>query len=132
MVGPDQIAAWNEYKKFRNNINNRKKSEEIMYKKGKMTETFDSPDIVWKTAKSFMGWKSTGTPTQLKVDNQLVTSAKKIAQLMNEFFLNKYENIRASMPTAFFDTSKIHSIMNNKTCKLNFKHIDVLKVKKLF
>ena len=35
------------------------------------------------------------------------------------------------MPAAFFDTSKIHSIMNNKTCKLNFKHIDVLKVKKL-
>ena len=33
-----------------------------------MAETLDSPDIVWKTAKSFIGWKSTGTPTQLKVN----------------------------------------------------------------
>ena len=50
-----------------------------------MAENSDSPEIVWKNAKLFMGWKSSGTPHQLKVDNQLVTSAKKIAQLMNEF-----------------------------------------------
>ena len=131
VVGPDQIAAWGEYKKCRNKINNRKKKEEINYKSGKMAETYDSPDLVWKTAKSFMGWKSTGTPTQLKVDNQLITSAKKIAQLMNEYFLNKVDRIRAGMPAAAFDTSKIRDFMLNKTCKLSFKNVTVLKVKKL-
>ena len=106
-----------------------KKKEEIMYKSGKFTEVQDSPDIVWRTAKSFMGWKSTGTPTQLKVNNQLITSAKKIAKLMNEFFLNKVENIRASMPAADLNTSKVEEVMSNKNCSLSFKHVNVQKVK---
>ena len=64
-------------------INNRRKNEERNYKSEKITETSGSPDIVWKNAKEFMGWKNTGTPTQLKLTNQLITSAKKIAHLMN-------------------------------------------------
>lgn len=131
VVDAEQIAAWGEYKKYRNKINNKKKNEEIIYKKGKFVEIQDSPDIVWKTAKSFMGWKSTGTPTQLKVNNQLVTSAKKIAQLMNEFFLDKVNRIRASMPAAEFDTTKIENAMENKACRLQFSQVTVLKVKKL-
>ena len=131
VVDAEQIAAWGEYKKYRNKINNKKKNEEIIYKKGKFVEIQDSPDIVWKTAKSFMGWKSTGTPTQLKVNNQLVTSAKKIAQLMNEFFLDKVNRIRASMPAAEFDTTKIQNAMENKACRLQFSQVTVLKVKKL-
>ena len=131
VVGPEQVAAWGEYKNYRNKINNRKKNEETAYKSGKFSEVHDSPYTVWKTAKSFMGWKSTGTPTQLKVNNQLITSARKIAQLMNEFFLNKVNIIRASKEAADFDTSKINDIMNNKECSLSFKHVTVQKVKKL-
>ena len=35
------------------------------------------------------------------------------------------------MAAAAFDTSKIRDFMLNKTCKLNFKNVTVLKVKKL-
>ena len=81
-----QIHAWTEYKRFRNMINNRKKSEEKCYKSNKMAEVADKPELVWKRAKSFMGWKSLGIPTQLMVGNVLFTSPKKIAQHINEFF----------------------------------------------
>ena len=47
---PAQINAWNEYKLFRNQINNRKKYEEQHFKSYKMAEVADSPDIVWKSA----------------------------------------------------------------------------------
>ena len=130
-VCQDQINAWTEYKKFRNMINNRKKNEETKYKSEKMSETSGSPDIVWKNAKAFMGWKSTGTPTQLKVNNQLITSAKKIAQVMNEFFVNKVENIRAGMPNSPFDIIKVTEIMEDKTCKLRINHVTLLKVTKV-
>ena len=102
-----------------------------MYKSGKIAENSDSPEIVWKNAKLFMGWKSSGTPHQLKVDNQLVTSAKKIAQLMNEFFIGKVQKIRDGMKDSRFSLSKVTEIMQNKTCKLKLKHVSELKVKKV-
>ena len=127
---PLQIHAWNQYKKFRNEVNNRKKTEEKRYKSEKMAEVADKPDIVWKSAKAFMGWKSTGIPTQLKVGNELVTSAKKIAKHMNEFFLNKVETIRAGIASVRFNMSKVHDIMSNKTCQLQLKHVSLEKVLK--
>ena len=95
-----------------------------------MAEVADKPDIVWKSAKAFMGWKSTGIPTQLKVGNELVTSAKKIAKHMNEFFLNKVETIRAGIASVRFNMSKVHDIMSNKTCHLQLKHVSLDKVSK--
>ena len=126
-----QINAWNQYKKYRNQINNRKKHEEKNYKSGKMAEVADSPDIVWKSAKMFMGWKSQGTPNQIKVDNVLITSAKKIAKYMNEFFIHKVETIRSGMPRAIFSTTEVRNIMQNKTCKMKLCHVSVEKVKKI-
>ena len=131
VVGPDQIAAWAEYKKYRNKVNNKKKNEETMYKSEKFEEIQDSTEIVWKTAKSFMGWKSSGTPTQIKINNKLITSPKKIAQKMNEYFLEKVDKIRASMPDSEMWTSKIKSKMENRTTELNFRHVTVQKVRKL-
>ena len=131
VASPEQIAAWNQYKKFRNQINNRKKYEEKLYKSEKMAEVADSPDIVWKSAKTFMGWQSQGTPNQLTVDNKLVTSAKKIAKFMNEFFVNKVETIRAGIRVATFSVSKVQEIMQGKSCRMNLEHVNILKVKKI-
>ena len=78
-----------------------------------------------------MGWKTQGTPNQLKVDGQLVTSAKKIAKCMNEFFLNKVQTIRAAMTTVAFTLTKVHDIMLNKNCEMRLNHVGVLKVKKV-
>ena len=127
---PAQIHAWSQYKKYRNQINNRKKNEEKAYKSNKMAEVSDNPALVWKSAKSFMGWKSNGIPTQLKVGNELVTSAKKIAQHMNEFFLNKVETIRAGMASVRFNLNKVQDIMLGKTCSLHLKHVSLSKIKK--
>ena len=130
-VGPDQVAAWAEYKKYRNKVNNKKKGEEIAYKSERFKEIQDSSDLVWRTAKSFMGWKGSGTPTQLQVNHELVTSPRKIAQYMNEYFLEKVSKIRTSMPPSEMNTSKIQSMMVDKNSKLEFRHITVHKVRKL-
>ena len=127
----EKTEAWNRFKKIRNEINNRKKREEILYKSEKLKESFDSTDILWRTAKSFMGWKTAGIPVQLSVDGQLLTSAKQIAQVMNNYFIEKVYHIRRQMKTAPADNSKIETIMQNKTCRLQFHHISVSKVQKL-
>ena len=126
-----QADAWNQYRKFRNQINNRKKYEEKMYKAEKLTEVADSPGIVWKTAKSFMGWKIPGTPNQIKVKNDLITSAKEIAKQMNEYFIQKVLKIRSGMQVSDFSISGVKSIMENKHCKLQLSHVNVSKVQKI-
>ena len=78
-VSEEQQEAWKEYKKVRNKINNKKKQEECHYKSSKISEHLESPSKLWSTAKSFMGWKSTGTPSQLEVSNILETKANNIA-----------------------------------------------------
>ena len=128
---PAQIRAWNEYKTLRNQVNNRKKYEEREFKTAKMGEVADNPDLVWKSAKSFMGWKKQGTPTQINTGSKLVTSAKLIAQTMNEFFLNKVQTIRAGMQPVACDMDKVHEVMVNKRCQMKFKHVTVSKVKKI-
>ena len=67
VVSAEQQVAWAEYKKLRNKINNTKKNEENKFKADKISSDLDSPSKVWATAKSFMGWKTTGTPAQLEL-----------------------------------------------------------------
>ena len=127
---PVQIHAWGQYKQFRNQVNNRKKTDERAYKSQKVSEVADSPDLVWKKAKNFMGWKSQGVPAQIKVGNDLITSAKKIANIMNNFFVNKVETIRKGIPDTRFNLNKVFSIMFSKCCSLQMRHVSISKVRK--
>ena len=131
IVSQEQIHAWDQYKLYRNRINNRKKTEENSYKSEKISEVADRPDLVWRSAKNFMGWKSQGTPSQLRVGNELVTSAKKIADIMNNFFIDKVETIRQGIPSTRFDLNKVNSIMANKRCSLQLKYVSQSKVNKV-
>ena len=64
----------------------------------------------------------------LRWSAELITSAKKIAQHMNEFILNKVETIRAGMASARFVMNKVHDIMSTKTCSLQLCHVSLLKL----
>ena len=89
----EERSAWNQFKVFRNKVNNKKKYDERDFKREKLEENIGCPDKTWKTAKSFMNWKSTGTPAQIEVDGLLVTKAKLIAEHMNNFFINKINTV---------------------------------------
>ena len=127
----EQAFAWGQFKKFRNCINNRKKYEETLYKAEKMTEVAGSADLLWKRAKSFIGWKSPGTSSQIKVNNELITSARKIAHYMNEYFIEKVTSIRSVMHNMAFPVDKLIDKMSGKICKMQINHIQVNKVRKI-
>ena len=127
----EQSLAWNEYKKVRNKINNKKRFEEANYKREVIIKDIDDPAKVWGSTKRFMNWKTQGTPTQIVVDNQLITSARLIAELMNQFFMNKVMLIRAGMGQVVTNLAHCLKIMEGKECKLNMQHTTVLKVRVL-
>ena len=130
-VSEDQRLAWSNLKNLRNKINNRKKNEEKNFKSEKISEDLDFPDKVWKTAKSFMGWRSTGTPSQLEVDNRLETKPSDIARIMNDFFINKVQTIRGGMRQLPENLRECWNVMRGKNCRLGLKHVTVETVHKL-
>ena len=92
-ASPEQAELWSQHKKFRNQINNRIKQEEIQYKKSKVNECQNCPSKTWGLAKKFMEWKCPGPPSQLEVEeNKKITlyrKARNLARIMNEFFISK-------------------------------------------
>ena len=78
-----------------------------------------------------MGWRSTGTPSQLEVNNKLETKASKIAEIMNNFFIQKVLRIRnglRKLPECFEACKKV---MLGKSCTLDISHVTIDSVKKL-
>ena len=133
-AGDEQAAgeAWLEFKQVRNQVNNKKKYEEITFKKEKISESLGSSSDTWKSAKNFMEWENSGgPPSQLENNGRLVTKAGEIASIMNEFFISKVMLIRAGiahLPNTF---SKCIEVMREKTCSLKLNHVTVGKVNKL-
>ena len=78
-----------------------------------------------------MEWKQQGPPQQLQVGHQLITSARVIAQHMNEFFIGKVLKLREGLGLIAPNFSSCLKIMSGKTCKLPLKHVSVSKVEKL-
>ena len=107
----EEMLAWNKYKKFRNIVNNKKKTDEMKYKSEKINENLDSPEKTWRTAKQFMNWKQQGPPNQLQVGSLLVTKACLIAKTMNEYFIEKVSLIRAGISSLAANLSICSRVM---------------------
>ena len=130
--GNDSSGAWLKFKTLRNKINNRLKFEEISYKRNNINACLGDPAKVWSTAKSYMNWNSSdGPPSQLWVGGALVTKASIIAAEMNDFFINKVDNIRKSIAFIPNNFSKCYELMRGKHCKLWLQHVTVDKVTRL-
>ena len=130
--GADSSAAWTTFKSLRNKINNRLKFEEINFKRKTINACLEDPAKSWSTAKSYMNWNlNGGPPNQLWVHGNLVTKAKTIATEMNEFFVNKVDQIRKSIPFVPNSFNKCYEIMRGKQCKLWLQHVPLGKVTSL-
>ena len=130
--GEDSSHVWAEFKKLRNEINNRRKFEEKAFKKEQMSKSLHCPKETWKTAKKFMEWdRNGGPPSQLSLNGELVTKAFKIATEMNNFFIQKVRLIRNGISHIPNRLTKCLEIMESKSCKLSMKHVSVSKVNRL-
>ena len=127
----EQKQAWADYKKMRNKVNNKKGNDEVHFKSSKISEDLNCPESLWKTAKSFMGWKTVGTPSQLEVNGQLETKASRIAHIMNQFFVDKVRAIRDSLRDVPANLLQCLNTMRGKSCSAELSHVSLEKVRKL-
>ena len=126
-----ETETWNKYRKIRNKINNLKKRDESKYKKEVIANTLDDPSKMWTTVKGFMNWKTPGTPTQLFNNNKIVSKAYDIASIMNEYFVQKIDNLRSNFHNITPNFDGCRKAMNSRSCKMYLQHITVARVVKM-
>ena len=82
-----------------------------------------------------MNWSSSGPPGQLEVTDsgrtQLVSKAKDIANVMNNFFVTKVQKILVSLNNLPPNFRGCWEIMNGKNISLSQRYISVKKVRDL-
>ena len=92
----------------------------------------NSPADIWKTVKGWLGWGSTGPPTQLFSEGRVVTSPAGIASSMNRFFLDKIKKLREKIPQVVSDPlGKLKEAMRNRAssfCLQQVKEEDIVKI----
>ena len=87
---------------------------------------------MWKSVKSWLGWKNTGPPTQLFSEGNLVTRPAAIASSMNRFFIEKVKSLRLNIPVVEKDPLKhMKEAMRNNHCKFKLKPVSETEILKL-
>ena len=122
-VQTGNVEDWRLYRSLRNQKNRAVKQDELAWQRAKLSST-NNPSDMWKTAKSILGWTSSGPPTQLYHLGECVTSPKGLATTMNKFFLDKVKSLRESIPDTDSDPlAKMRESISGRTCTFDFQQV---------
>ena len=94
---------WSSFKKLRNKINNKLKSEKINWQKMKLSSCTHNSGQTWKYVKGWLNWTSSGSPTQLFHNGKFVTKPNLLAEIMNSFFIEKINKLKNGLPDIVSD-----------------------------
>ena len=133
MFTKEKQHAINMFKHYRNKVNNKKKYDEMQYKKQKLEANKYSPEATWKLSKKFMNWKSVGSQHKIISNNILLLKAIEVAECINVYFYKKIQDIIEGIDSMVWDPENCKKVMEHKTCKLSLKYptrFEVLKILK--
>ena len=117
---------WGHYKKVRNMITNNLRFEERTWQRKNIQihEGNSNSSGTWKTIKRILNWKSSGSPTRLYYNGILKTKSQEVADIQNDFFIRKIENIKKSMKSSNSDPlCLLRKLMKNRQCNFRLKPV---------
>ena len=79
---------WRKFKHLRNTVVTRSRIEKDNWEKEQLDHLVNDPSNLWRNLKSWMGWKSSGPPSQLFVE-KIILKPREIAKTMNQYFVSK-------------------------------------------
>ena len=128
----DLPEDWREFRGLRNQVTARLRVDKVKWEQDKLDLEKHNPTGVWKAVKGWLGWGTSGTPTQLFWEGRMVTSPSGLASAMNRFFLDKVKRLRNGIPPPTGDpVSKLREALRFKNCTFNIKQVGTDKVLKI-
>ena len=118
------IEDWNKYKKLRNQLTNILKQEKSNWQRTKLSLCDGCPSQQWQHALGWLGWKGSGSPSQLFYDGKIINKPLEMADCMNNYFLKKIKTIQENLPVSLVDPlAKLKLLMKNKSCSFTLKPV---------
>ena len=89
---------WDTFRQVRNSVTRMVRKEKEAWKRRKVEGCQANSSSCWKNVMGWLGWRSSGSPTQLYSGARVETSPQRMANIMNEYYVKKVADIRAALP----------------------------------
>ena len=76
---------WKVYRILRNKVTSVLKNEKIDWQRAKLGNCGGSPNEQWQLVKGWLGWKASGSPSQLFHEGHLISKPLEIADCLNQY-----------------------------------------------
>ena len=128
----DLPEDWREFRCLRNQVTARLRVDKVQWEQEKLDLEKHNPTGVWKAVKGWLGWGTSGTPTQLFWEGRMVSSPSGLASAMNRFFLDKIKRLRTGIPPPTGDpVRKLREALKNRHCTFSMKQVGTEAVLKI-
>ena len=103
-----------KYRNLRNKVTGNLKKSKVLWQKQKLENSSNDSGKLWKNVLGWLNWISSASPTKLYHEGQIVISPAKLAEIMNNFFVNKIDKIRQNIPATSQDPLKTLKTLRRK------------------
>ena len=120
------------FKVLRNKVTKILRSDKLNWQKNKLESCNNDSGKLWKNILGWLNWCSSASPTKLYHAGQIVTSPARLAEIMNNFFVNKIATIRQGLPNPTDDPLKtLKYIMKGRTAEFSLSCVHPDTVRKI-
>ena len=97
------VGAWSNFRKIINRVTAKLRSDKDSWQRESLKRCENNSGKLWKNVLGWLKWTNAGVPTKLFSNGSLECSPKNIANIMNKFYIDKVNSIRASLPNSIDD-----------------------------
>ena len=111
---------WSHYKKLRNHLTKALHKEKLAWQQKKVNtlEKNQNSGQLWKYVTSWLNWTSATSPTKLLHNGDMLTSPHTMADVQNQYYINKVKEIRSNMPPQKCDPlATVRRLMTGRNIK---------------
>ena len=105
------------------------------WQKFKLNECEESQDTgkLWKNMLGWLNWSSSASPTKQLCEGQIVSAPSKLANIQNQYYINKVKKIREELPQPRIDplATLRKRMQGRSTSVFTFSPVDPDQVEKI-
>ena len=115
---------WRMFRCLRNRANSIMKQEKKTWEQHRLSHLENNSATLWKSIKTWLNWKTSGPPTQLFHEGELIRKPGDLADTMNRFFIDKVNRLRAGIPPSNMDPlATTREVMHERECVFSMKPV---------
>ena len=106
--------GWKRFKEVRNRVTSKLRADKEAWERKSLSECGNNSAKLWKNILGWLNWSNSGAPTKLFANGKLESSPKMLANIMNNYYVDKIQKIQNSLPTSNQDPlQKLKARMEN-------------------